>query len=63
MINFPRQQLLAKIKLTYLEKTSEKVMSDAIIMNVRYTPVKHNNLNEKRPSRYVATLSQIMKYG
>ena len=41
MINFRRQQLLAKTKPTYLEKRLKKVMSDAIIMNLSYTPVKY----------------------
>ena len=44
MINFRRQQLL-KIKPTYSgeseKKHLKKVMSDAIIMNLRYTLVKH----------------------
>ena len=41
MINFRRQQLLAKIKPTYREKCLKKVMSDAMIMSLMYTLVKH----------------------
>ena len=48
MINFLKQQLLANIKATYYEK-SKKIMSDDIIMNIKYRPtlLKHN-LNGKR---------------
>ena len=53
---------MAKTKPTYLEKRLKKVMSDAIIMNLSYTPVKYIQMRRRIMQIVVVVVQYLYRW-